>query len=120
MRLFSTLRGVSPSPPEMCGDTRGGEQKLEYRADGAYGFFPPNAGSPEWALAAVGYSRRTGLLRALHPEFPSLSRGGAVVAAVNAELEHIWSRVQVQLATAVGEAIYRIWLEPLTVREIAH
>jgi chromosomal replication initiator protein len=29
------------------------------------------------------------------------------------ELEHIWSRVQAELALAVDESIYRIWLEPL-------
>lgn len=29
------------------------------------------------------------------------------------ELEHIWSRVQAELALAVDEPIYRIWLEPL-------
>ena len=39
---------------------------------------------------------------------------------MSAELEHIWSRVQVELAQAVGEPTYRIWLEPLRVRELAH
>jgi chromosomal replication initiator protein len=39
---------------------------------------------------------------------------------VSAELEHIWSRVQAELAGAVGEETYRIWLEPLRVRELAH
>ena len=29
------------------------------------------------------------------------------------ELDHIWSRVQNQLALVVDEATYRIWLEPL-------
>jgi chromosomal replication initiator protein len=38
---------------------------------------------------------------------------------VNAELEHIWSRVQVELAAAVDEPTYRMWLEPLRVRELA-
>jgi chromosomal replication initiator protein len=32
---------------------------------------------------------------------------------VDDELEHIWSRVQVQLALVVDEPTYRIWLEPL-------
>jgi chromosomal replication initiator protein len=32
---------------------------------------------------------------------------------VSAELENIWSRVQTELASAVGESTYRIWLEPL-------
>jgi chromosomal replication initiator protein len=36
------------------------------------------------------------------------------------ELKHIWSRVQAELAGAVGEQTYRIWLEPLTVRELSH
>jgi chromosomal replication initiator protein len=39
---------------------------------------------------------------------------------VSAELEHIWSRLQAELATAVGEPTYRIWLEPLRIRELAH
>ena len=34
-------------------------------------------------------------------------------AAVNAELDHIWSRVQAQLELAVDESTYRMWLEPL-------
>jgi chromosomal replication initiator protein len=38
---------------------------------------------------------------------------------VSAELEHIWSRVQAELAGAVGEETYRIWLEPLTARELS-
>jgi chromosomal replication initiator protein len=32
---------------------------------------------------------------------------------VSAELEHIWRRVQAELALAVDESTYRIWLEPL-------
>jgi chromosomal replication initiator protein len=39
---------------------------------------------------------------------------------VSAELEHIWSRVRAELASAVGEETYRIWLEPLRVRELSH
>jgi chromosomal replication initiator protein len=35
---------------------------------------------------------------------------------VSAELEHIWSSVQVELARAVDEPTYRIWLEPLRAR----
>ena len=35
------------------------------------------------------------------------------------ELEHIWSRVQEELARAVGEAPYRIWLEDLRAFELA-
>jgi chromosomal replication initiator protein len=38
---------------------------------------------------------------------------------VSAELEHIWSRVQAELAGAVGEETYRIWLEALRARELA-
>ena len=37
---------------------------------------------------------------------------------MNAELENIWSRVQSELAAAVDDATYRIWLESLTVREL--
>ncbi len=34
------------------------------------------------------------------------------------ELEHIWSRVQAQLATTVDEPTYRIWLNPLRAVEL--
>jgi chromosomal replication initiator protein len=37
---------------------------------------------------------------------------------VNYELEHIWSRVQTQLALVVDEPTYRIWLEPLNAIEL--
>src|SRR5271155_294088 len=40
-------------------------------------------------------------------------------AAVSAELEHIWSRVQAELAIAVDEPTYRIWLGPLRARSFA-
>src|ERR1700691_6722979 len=51
---------------------------------------------------------------------PSLSLWEERVdAAVNDELEHIWSRVQEELARAVGEATYRIWLEALRAFELA-
>jgi chromosomal replication initiator protein len=39
-------------------------------------------------------------------------------AAVSAELEHIWTRVQRELASSVDELTYRIWLAPLRPREI--
>ncbi len=39
---------------------------------------------------------------------------------MSAELEHIWSRVQTELAAAVGEPMHRIWLEPLKARELSH
>jgi chromosomal replication initiator protein len=38
---------------------------------------------------------------------------------VSDELKHIWSQVQVELAAAVDEPTYRIWLEPLQARELA-
>ena len=37
---------------------------------------------------------------------------------MSAELEHIWSRVQRELALSVDELTYRIWLAPLTAREL--
>jgi chromosomal replication initiator protein len=37
---------------------------------------------------------------------------------VSAELEHIWTRVQRELASSVDELTYRIWLAPLRPREI--
>jgi chromosomal replication initiator protein len=39
-------------------------------------------------------------------------------AAVSEELEHIWARVRAELALAVDESTYRIWLEPLRAREL--
>jgi chromosomal replication initiator protein len=39
-------------------------------------------------------------------------------AAVNIELDQIWTRVQAELAAAVDEPTYRIWLEPLRLREL--
>jgi chromosomal replication initiator protein len=39
-------------------------------------------------------------------------------AAVSDELEHIWARVRAELALAVDESTYRIWLEPLQPREL--
>ncbi len=38
---------------------------------------------------------------------------------MSAELEHIWSRVQNELALTVDESTYRIWLEPLRARELS-
>ncbi len=38
---------------------------------------------------------------------------GRIGAAVSRELEHIWSRVQAQLATVVDEPTYRLWLSDL-------
>jgi chromosomal replication initiator protein len=38
---------------------------------------------------------------------------------VSAELEQIWSRVQAELALAVDEHTYRIWLEPLRARSLS-
>jgi chromosomal replication initiator protein len=37
---------------------------------------------------------------------------------VSQELEHIWSRVQTQLALIVDESTYHIWLEPLRALEL--
>jgi len=38
---------------------------------------------------------------------------------VSDELEQIWSRVQTELARAVGESTYRTWLEDLRARELS-
>jgi chromosomal replication initiator protein len=63
---------------------------------------------------AVGYIRRAGPPAAprLTPHPTPLSKE-LLNAAVNAELDHIWARVQAELAGAVDEPTYRIWLEPL-------
>jgi chromosomal replication initiator protein len=39
---------------------------------------------------------------------------------VSAELDQIWTLVQGELAAAVDESTYRIWLEPLRLRELDH
>jgi chromosomal replication initiator protein len=39
-------------------------------------------------------------------------------AAVNTELEHIWSQVTAELSATIDEPIYRIWLEPLRAVEL--
>ncbi len=38
---------------------------------------------------------------------------------MNDELEHIWSRVQAELAAAVDESTYRIWLDALRARDLS-
>ncbi len=38
---------------------------------------------------------------------------------MNDELEHIWSRVQDELAVAVDESAYRIWLDALRARDLS-
>src|SRR5258707_5807149 len=43
---------------------------------------------------------------------------GRIDAAVSDELEHIWSRVQAQLALVVDEPTYRIWLAKLEPLEV--
>jgi chromosomal replication initiator protein len=37
---------------------------------------------------------------------------------VSTELKQIWARVQAELAAAVDEPTYRVWLEPLRLREV--
>jgi chromosomal replication initiator protein len=37
---------------------------------------------------------------------------------VSAELDQIWARIQTELAVAVDEPTYRIWLEPLRLQEL--
>jgi chromosomal replication initiator protein len=49
----------------------------------------------------------------------TFSREKRVDAAVSAELEHIWCRVQAELARAVDEPTFRIWLEPLRPLELS-
>jgi chromosomal replication initiator protein len=41
-----------------------------------------------------------------------------IVAAVSEELEHIWSRMQSELARTVEGSTYRMWLAPLRAREL--
>lgn len=37
---------------------------------------------------------------------------------MSAELDHIWSHIQLKLAETVDEPVYRIWLEPLRARSL--
>lgn len=37
---------------------------------------------------------------------------------MSADLDHIWSHVQLKIAETVDEPVYRIWLEPLRVRSL--
>ena len=39
---------------------------------------------------------------------------------MSAGLEHMWEQVQRELSDALGETTYRVWLEPLRARELAH
>lgn len=62
----------------------------------------------------LGYIRMTGSPvgpQANPPPYPSQKE--QVNSAVNAELEHIWSRIAAGLAEAVEEPVFRMWLEPL-------
>ncbi|MCW3067648.1 MAG: chromosomal replication initiator protein DnaA [Solirubrobacterales bacterium] len=52
--------------------------------------------------------------------FQSLSLGEKRIDdAVSEELEHIWSRVQAEIALTVDEPTYQIWLEPLRAVELS-
>jgi chromosomal replication initiator protein len=42
-----------------------------------------------------------------------------VIAAVSAELEHIWSQVRAKLSDTIEEPVYRIWLEPLRATDLS-
>jgi chromosomal replication initiator protein len=46
------------------------------------------------------------------------SRKEQVIAAVSAELEHIWSQVAAELSATIDGPTYRIWLEPLQAIEL--
>ena len=81
--------------------------------------FPAKCGQLRRAPTGVGYSRPTGLSGP--PSNSSqhrLSQRSEPSAAVSRHIEHIWSRVQAQLALVVDESTYRIWLEPLSVLEL--
>src|SRR5262245_21701309 len=81
--------------------------------------FSPNATSPHRRARGVGIFarpvRRGPPSNSCHPVLPGRKR---MDAALNAELEHIWSRVQAELALSVDEPTYRIWLQPLRAREL--
>jgi chromosomal replication initiator protein len=64
---------------------------------------------------------RTGLSAAPLEQLPSLSPWEERVDAAvsDDELEQIWLRVQAELAQAVDESTYRIWLDGLRARELS-
>jgi chromosomal replication initiator protein len=69
---------------------------------------------------AVGYSRPTGARGPSSNSRQPFALGEKRInAAVSEELEHIWSRVRAELALAVDESAYRIWLAPLRPRELS-
>jgi len=81
--------------------------------------FSAKCGQSRQASLGVGYSRspgpRGGPFSIVAVDSPVKER---MNAAVSGELEHIWSRVQSQLALIVDEPTYRIWLEPLHALEL--
>jgi chromosomal replication initiator protein len=44
---------------------------------------------------------------------PAFSPKEQVIAAMSAELDHIWSQVTAELSASIDDPVYRIWLEPL-------
>ena len=114
--------GVVPlheSPDQTPPGGDGPAQK--YRPDRRRRIFLAKCGHGDRGPAGVGYSRQTGPSAGPPSRFSiTFSQEERVDAAVSAELEHIWSRVQAELADAVGEETYRIWLEPLRARELSH
>src|SRR5207237_6985560 len=82
-------------------------------------FFSPIACTPGLSRRALTYSRPTGPSGPLRMKAGQLSGEERIGATVNDELEHIWSRVQAELARSVEESTYRIWLQPLQPRELS-
>src|SRR6185312_12299364 len=66
----------------------------------------------------VGYIRRAGPSAALHPAPHRPLFQELLNAAVNTELDQIWGLIQAELAAAVEEPTYRIWLAPLKLRDL--
>lgn len=66
----------------------------------------------------MGYIRPTGPTGPLTDVVQPV-REESLTAAVNNELDQIWTRVQAELAAAVDEPTYRVWLEPLEPLDIS-
>jgi chromosomal replication initiator protein len=49
---------------------------------------------------------------------PRLLQSTTTTSILSADIDHIWSLVQSQLATAVDDATFRIWLSPLQATEL--
>ena len=81
---------------------------------GWLGFFPPNASTVRTPVPHGAIVADRAHAEPFSPDLSNSPQGrGAIRAAVNAELENTWNRLAAELERVVGEATFRVWLEPL-------